>query len=163
MIKFNQVTWYSKLAAAILFILVLPILTFYIGIQYQATMTIVLESKNIPMIQGENTPTIDRAQNKIASDDADFSKIINSAFVKTYHSSKCGFEFKYPTYANFIEDPDESSCEYLKILLKGKTPSGNDFVLNLYGQPIIISKGGSPDIVYDTLDEIEQHYLFVTP
>lgn len=35
MIKFNEVTWYSKLAAVILFIILLPILTFYIGMQYQ--------------------------------------------------------------------------------------------------------------------------------
>lgn len=35
MIKFTEVTWYSKLAAVILFILLLPTLTFYIGTQYQ--------------------------------------------------------------------------------------------------------------------------------
>jgi len=35
MIKFNEVTWYSKLAAVIFFIGILPVLTFYIGTQYQ--------------------------------------------------------------------------------------------------------------------------------
>lgn len=35
MIKFNEVTWYSKLAAIIFFLGVFPTLTFYIGIQYQ--------------------------------------------------------------------------------------------------------------------------------
>ena len=35
MIKFNEVTWYSKLAAVIFFIGVLPTLTFYLGTQYQ--------------------------------------------------------------------------------------------------------------------------------
>ena len=36
MIVFNEVTWYSKLAAVILFIILIPMLTFYIGTQYQA-------------------------------------------------------------------------------------------------------------------------------
>jgi hypothetical protein len=35
MIKFNEVTWYSKLAAAILFLVIVPFLAFYIGTQYQ--------------------------------------------------------------------------------------------------------------------------------
>lgn len=40
MIKFNEVTWYSKLAAVIFFIGVLPILIFYIGIQYEKTKSV---------------------------------------------------------------------------------------------------------------------------
>lgn len=34
----NEATWYSKLAAIILFLLVLPILTFYIGRVYERTV-----------------------------------------------------------------------------------------------------------------------------
>jgi len=41
MIKWNKVTWYSKLGAIILFILVVPILTFYIGTQYERTAAVV--------------------------------------------------------------------------------------------------------------------------
>ena len=37
-IKWNEVTWYSKLGAIILFILVVPVLTFYIGRQYEAVV-----------------------------------------------------------------------------------------------------------------------------
>lgn len=44
MIKFNEVTWYSKLAAIIFFIGILPILTFYIGTQYESTKSIAEES-----------------------------------------------------------------------------------------------------------------------
>ncbi len=36
-IKFNEVTWYSKLGAVVLFLLVVPVLTFYIGMKYQET------------------------------------------------------------------------------------------------------------------------------
>ena len=34
-IKWNEVTWYSKLLSAIFLLLVVPILTFYIGTQYE--------------------------------------------------------------------------------------------------------------------------------
>ncbi len=47
MIKFNEVTWYSKLGAIVLFILVIPVLTFYIGTQYQAVKDI---TEQIPVI-----------------------------------------------------------------------------------------------------------------
>ncbi len=35
MIKFNEVTWYSKLAAVLFFLAILPVFTFYIGMQYK--------------------------------------------------------------------------------------------------------------------------------
>ncbi len=37
-IEFNKITWYSKLAAVILFIGALPAWTFYIGMQYEKTL-----------------------------------------------------------------------------------------------------------------------------
>ena len=37
-IQWNIVTWYSKLLAVIFFIGVLPVLTFYIGTQYQGVI-----------------------------------------------------------------------------------------------------------------------------
>lgn len=39
MIKFNSVTWYSKLAAIIVFLVILPTITFYIGMKYQEVQT----------------------------------------------------------------------------------------------------------------------------
>lgn len=36
-IEWNKVTWYSKLAAVILFIGILPVWTFYLGTQYEKT------------------------------------------------------------------------------------------------------------------------------
>lgn len=35
MIKWNEVTWYSKLMSAVFILGVLPCVAFYIGIQYQ--------------------------------------------------------------------------------------------------------------------------------
>lgn len=40
-IKWNEVTWYSKLAAIIFLIGVFPVVTFYIGTQYQATLDVI--------------------------------------------------------------------------------------------------------------------------
>jgi hypothetical protein len=45
-IKWNEVTWYSKLGAMILFLGVVPALCFYIGIQYQLTQQNILESNS---------------------------------------------------------------------------------------------------------------------
>ncbi len=35
--KWNEVTWYSKLGAIVLFIGIVPALSFYIGTQYELT------------------------------------------------------------------------------------------------------------------------------
>ena len=43
-IKFNEVTWYSKLAALIFFLIALPTLTFYMGVEYQKTAQMLAES-----------------------------------------------------------------------------------------------------------------------
>ena len=37
MLEWNQVTWYSRMAAIIIFVGVIPVLNFYIGVQYQET------------------------------------------------------------------------------------------------------------------------------
>jgi hypothetical protein len=44
MISFNKVTWYSKLLAIVFFLGVMPALSFYIGMQYQATVDVVSQS-----------------------------------------------------------------------------------------------------------------------
>ncbi|MBC7766839.1 hypothetical protein H7Y21_02505 [Arenimonas sp.] len=44
-IQWNKVTWYSRLAAIILFILLIPMLTFYIGMKYQEVKYITLQVK----------------------------------------------------------------------------------------------------------------------
>jgi hypothetical protein len=39
MIKWNEVTWYSRLGALILFLAIVPALCFYIGTQYELTVS----------------------------------------------------------------------------------------------------------------------------
>ncbi len=68
MIKWNEVTWYSKLLAGIFLLGVFPALTFYIGMQYEkttdayedtpATVTFVQENK----IQWDLSPSVEPAK-----------------------------------------------------------------------------------------------------
>ena len=44
MVQWNEITWYSRMAAIVFFVGVLPILNFYIGIQYQRTDNALEES-----------------------------------------------------------------------------------------------------------------------
>jgi hypothetical protein len=53
MIKWNEYTWYSRLAAAIFFIIVLPIWTFYLGQKYQETRH--LKESNTSQVFDVNT------------------------------------------------------------------------------------------------------------
>jgi len=53
-IKFNEVTWYSKLAAVVLFIFIIPALTFYIGKEYQKTNDVLA---SIPKYQPQDNST----------------------------------------------------------------------------------------------------------
>lgn len=48
-IVLNEVTWYSKLAAILFFLLAVPVLCFYVGTQYQLEKT-TLESGNAPQV-----------------------------------------------------------------------------------------------------------------
>lgn len=52
-IVWNKVTWYSKLLAAIFFIFVVPIITFYIGKAYENTRLSIKAFENTPYIQSE--------------------------------------------------------------------------------------------------------------
>jgi hypothetical protein len=46
-IKWNQYTWYSKLAAAIFFIIILPAWTFYLGTEYEKTVEVIRASDEL--------------------------------------------------------------------------------------------------------------------
>ncbi len=55
-IKYNKVTWYSKLGAVILFVLVVPCLTFYIGRVYQQTIDVLENVGPIIPATGADAP-----------------------------------------------------------------------------------------------------------
>jgi hypothetical protein len=43
-IQWTTITWYSRLAAIIFFVGILPVLNFYIGVKYQETTTALQQS-----------------------------------------------------------------------------------------------------------------------
>lgn len=43
-IQWNEVTWYSKLAAIIFFLGVLPVFTFFMGMQYKQVQSDIFEA-----------------------------------------------------------------------------------------------------------------------
>jgi len=78
--KWNEITWYSKWGAILLFILIIPVLAFYIGVQYQNTVEILSSAPNVVSVETQ------------AQKDAE-----NNASLE----NKLGFTFKTEdTYAN---------------------------------------------------------------
>ena len=57
-IEFNRVTWYSKLGAIILFLIVVPILVFYINGQYTMLQALQSASPVLPPTQTTTTSTV---------------------------------------------------------------------------------------------------------
>ena len=90
MIKFNQVTWYSKLAAIIFFIGVLPALAFYIGSKYQEAK---YADKTFPDVVTTNVKTESHYEN---------SKLA------TYTDQTYGWSFQYPSDWTIDKMPDGS-------------------------------------------------------
>lgn len=56
-IQWNKVTWYSKLAAIIFFVGVLPVFTFFMGMEYKEVQEDIFESSthtNMVIVQNTN-------------------------------------------------------------------------------------------------------------
>jgi hypothetical protein len=68
-IVWNRVTWYSKLLAAIFFIFVIPILTFYIGQKYEETRLELsaYKTSQLPVDRDGIVPFVNKASNDSAS------------------------------------------------------------------------------------------------
>jgi hypothetical protein len=56
-IEWNHVTWYSKLGAVIFFLAILPVITFFIGSEYQKTVQILSASQTSQNTEGDTYKT----------------------------------------------------------------------------------------------------------
>lgn len=56
-VEWNTITWYSRLAAIVFFVGILPVLNFYIGVQYQQT-TAALERSAEAQLDMHICPTL---------------------------------------------------------------------------------------------------------
>ena len=75
--KYNQVTWYSRLGALILFLFVVPVLCFYIGTQYQATKDLYDDLQ--PVSSKSGTPMQNPMHSKLPAGEAKAFKVISVA------------------------------------------------------------------------------------
>jgi hypothetical protein len=119
MIKWNEVTWYSKLAAIIFFVGIFPALSFYIGVEYEKTEQTLNQAtalipqaprmqmrKNHPATFTEHATSTSPASrqtliqlpnpDRVESITIDFSICSGKAFVATSFGST-QFEFKGAT------------------------------------------------------------------
>ncbi len=110
MIKWNEVTWYSRWGAIILFLVVVPMLCFYIGKQYEA----IVSEKTAQLV----TPSIVVKKDQIPSS-------ISTPNVAGYYSPTLRYEDKtyiqvkqtgnmltvtgYTSYANLVGDLNTGS------------------------------------------------------
>ncbi len=120
-IKFNEVTWYSKLGAIILFILVVPVLTFCIGRKYQEVIDIQVVSvtntsspKHMaasPDHQGAVSPL----SSTYHIDDQDVT-LSNGSFEQSVEGSSGTFETKLfgePVYGDLNGDGVNDAISFL--------------------------------------------------
>lgn len=99
MIKFNEITWYSKLLAAIVILGGFPVLAFYIGVEFQKTISI--HVSNVPPVQVQ-----------VHIPDESKNTDINTQW-KTYTNETYGFTFSYPT-SNTVEEIATPTYAYSK-------------------------------------------------
>jgi hypothetical protein len=95
-IKWNEVTWYSKLGAVIFFLGFLPILTFYMGMRYQE----VLNTSSFVVVE----PIFQHISD---SESLSQSKIVTIEKLSRYINTTYGFSIDYPTEQYIVEERNE--------------------------------------------------------
>jgi len=45
MIKWNEITWYSRMATIVVFVGIMPVVNFFIGVQYERTEAALIEAQ----------------------------------------------------------------------------------------------------------------------
>lgn len=98
MIKWDRVTWYSKLLAIIFFIGVLPLLCFYVGARY-----------------GEVKEQAERVETVSFIPKAKVAEGVDTSEWKTYRNEKYGFEFKYPESTTISVSSDGDYISQLRL------------------------------------------------
>jgi hypothetical protein len=110
MIKFNEVTWYSRIAAIIIFVGILPMLTFFIGIRYKEVKDMSHQDNSTPIT---NIPQV--SQDEISIDKDIYFNLLNNSnkqqCVGNYEKSTCVFSIsvKDNSVYGFIFEHDNGS------------------------------------------------------
>ncbi len=88
LIKWNQVTWYSRLLALVLFLGVVPMVAFYIGIQYQLTLQSTVSDSRVASTMPAIAQKSDQSLNTTQDDPQAFKYAISKM--------ESGFSFEKP-------------------------------------------------------------------
>jgi len=99
-IKWNEVTWYSKLFAAIFLLGVLPVLAFYIGTQYE----LAIRANSVQVVRVAGSPEI--SNSKLSG-------------WKTYLNPVYGFSVQYPAEAVPVDTTGTEGISFQKVDSQG--------------------------------------------
>ena len=98
MIKWNEITWYSRLGAIVLFIGVVPTLSFYLGVQYQAVIAIQQSQiTTISPIKVTATSSTETTRPAVSDLDTTSSEQTSSAML-LMNGSMCTIECEYGSH-----------------------------------------------------------------
>ena len=99
-IKWNEVTWYSKLGAAIVLFGVVPGLMFYFGFRAGELHPVMIRTEYIYLPTPDaRTPSIPNTQTNLHNDQAmRVDSMTTDSSWKTYINTKYGFSIKYPPF-----------------------------------------------------------------
>lgn len=155
MIKFNEVTWYSKLAAILFFMGVLPLVTFYLGVQYG----IVIEQKRalesavaiVPALPGVKTGTTTIAYEMVASNapgftypqitnypDTEVMNQVNETLRQAFAVAGCGTpaEAEQEYEWNIVTTVDYAQNDIFSVNASGNYFCGGAYPVNNYSQTL---------------------------
>lgn len=153
MIKLNEVTWYSKLAAIIFFLGIFPLLTFYLGMQYgivlelqkQAGQTLVI-AVPLPTPPGPTdilytmTPTNDPlfTYPQITSfKDVEIMERVNQKIAETFGQAGCGPDTSDETFEwNVVTAVDYAQNNIFSVNASGNYFCGGANPTNSYSQTL---------------------------
>lgn len=108
-IKWNEYTWYSKLVAAVFFLLILPVWFFYLGMKYKEITVLINDETTIDSFAEYKHQ---KSQTKVFTDTTNVP-----SDMKVYKNAKYGFEFQYPSEMSLYEDDNNPNGDHLRLVI----------------------------------------------
>jgi hypothetical protein len=145
-IKLNEVTWYSKLSAAIFLLGVFPAISFYIGMEYQKAKT------TFELVSVSPHSIIPTDDYNIVS-----SKKIFTTNQQTYVNDEYGFSFEYPSFFTYTNLNQINS-----LLLANYNTEESSEEASRSNPPVHKRKDGEIDIfigVSSKFGEVNNYYI----
>ncbi len=153
MIKFNEVTWYSKLAAIVFFLGVFPLVTFYLGMQYGIVLELQKDAEQTYTI---NTPPTTQASTTgipytmVPTNDPAFTypqitsfreplilEQVNQKIAETFGQAGCGPDTSDETFEwNVVTTVDYAENDIFSVNASGNYFCGGAYPVNNFTQTL---------------------------